>query len=449
MFDYSEQTWQRVSEITKFLKYGFAGATTALSILSLRYETTTKNEDANQRKKLTDAGRWYQLGVLVLAAVTIFSTALGDLAESRLASAADERHRSEMQQALDGQLNKGFKPILDGLSKEVETTSKELSDNLTKQSAQSGQEIQKQERSLRRQIDQSSGMIDKLDKSVAANASRASAAIIEMQSAVLEANLRVRNFKVEISIPPSKESFSRSYDERRSHQELNALTEQTCRLPSDTKGFTGHEEVCKFGTEQSKSWPATHRLAERLFVESGMLTTLHLNQYGLYIGVSASNCGLAFAAPDPIPCLSPIRMTTFERNGPNTSQVDVPFVVTAGEHDRQNGVLIIYNLYDPGGDLLNKKHLRALDLLIREPPLLAVCNTGYSPPPVTDRQIQEIESRLPEWIDLIIEEQQEDEQAGPEEGRVTGFTPWKTHKYTLRRSDPNVRSFCVDAYYVQ
>jgi hypothetical protein len=259
---------------------------------------------------------------------------------------------------------------------------------------------------------------------------------------------------VEISIPPGKQKSTNPDDAEKAERDLEELTKKACSKLADTPASAAYEATCKHLTEEQQRWPNTHWLAEELFVPR-MLTTVVLNQNGLDIRVSSTDCGQALPGPNqPIPCLSPITVYTYEQDDRgNTHQLNVPFRVHRGEYHQQNGVSIMYDSWDrQSGDLLKKKHVFAHDLQMREPPRLSVCNRGYSPSPITNSQIQEITKMLPESIGLIIdEEQQLNEQTGTASGQeqVTALTPWKTHKYILHRTDSTIYSFCMDTFYVQ
>lgn len=441
MFDLSEDKWKIISEVAQWLKYLFGGATTALSILSLRYETTVKADDPNQRKKLTGAGRWYQRGVLVLAAVTIVTTITSDVAATRLEKAAESRHQAELKSALDGQLNEGFKPILDKLASQVEDTSKQLNSSLAEQNKESTKKIVRQQESVQDSIKKSSLALDDLENDLELTAARTSSTLIEMQSSILEANRRVVDFHLGIAIAPGKQGSSTSYDWNVGRESLAANTKSACD--------NGDQAYCSFVAEVEHHWEATRTFAGKLYPGSGLRTSLFLELNGALLMFSVGDyLLLTSAAHTPSPYLGAITFSTVSHN----NGVSIPHRII---HEPNQPEDVVSIRYDSKDNMLATTQVLARDLLLKVPLRLSVCADDVGPNRISlsEDQIRKATESLPKSITLTFEENLASEGPGgpSEQNRAGPVNPWVTHLYTLYRGKPEADKFhyCVNSNYIQ
>jgi hypothetical protein len=200
----SEQGWTIVGHIATFLKYSFTAATTALSVVSLRHDTTYKSNEPNAIRELTRVGRYYMAGVIALAAISIATTIVGDVANSRLDRIKKEKAQAELNRVLQGQLDKqlqqGIKPVLHTLGEDVARQSKAVLQDLEQQAEASASKLQIAQGHLLAQTQQSSQKLTALDSGMEASAGL-SRELLDRQQRLAEASSQVTYLAAVVTVP--------------------------------------------------------------------------------------------------------------------------------------------------------------------------------------------------------------------------------------------------------
>lgn len=199
-----EQGWIIASHIATFLKYSFTAATTALSIVSLRHDTTYKSNEPSAVRELTPVGRSYMAGVIALAAISILTTVVGDVANSRLDQIKKEKAQAELDRVLQGQLDKqlqqGIKPVLQALGTDVARQTRSVLQDLEQQAEQSTAKLGVAQAHLLAQTQQSSQKLTALNNGMEASAGL-SRELLDRQQRLAEASSQVTYLSAVITVP--------------------------------------------------------------------------------------------------------------------------------------------------------------------------------------------------------------------------------------------------------
>ncbi|HEY0795146.1 MAG TPA: hypothetical protein VGD64_05145 [Acidisarcina sp.] len=306
--------------MAKSLKYVFAASTTLLSILSLRHDTTFKEDDQTKLKRLTPVGRWYQVGVLTLALTTILASIAEDKANRALTSLANRRADQKLQAALDGQLNSGIKPILQNLQEEVNKTSKSLNDGLRDESRRSSAQIQSSQRDVLGKTERSSeelsevagrieaskAQLGQMDAGLTQITIQTQARLIDMQKSLLEANFRVTSFIMDLSAADERKSAGRA-NWAETDAVISKREEAICKGQAPTYIGTDNSNVCNGIFRSNKTRRETHKFAELLYPDNGFTSLIQIGLSNLHVNLWAYDCaGLnqpAGSSHTPEPCL--------------------------------------------------------------------------------------------------------------------------------------------------
>lgn len=199
-----EQGWIVTSHIATWLKYSFTAATTALSVVSLRHDTTYKSNEPSAARELTPVGRSYMAGVIALAAISIVTTVVGDVANSRLDQIKKEKAQAELDRVLQGQLDKqlqqGIKPVLQALGIDVARQTRSVLQDLEQQAEQSSAKLGVAQTHLLAQTQQSSQKLTALNNGMEASAGL-SRELLDRQQRLSEASSQVTYLAAVVTVP--------------------------------------------------------------------------------------------------------------------------------------------------------------------------------------------------------------------------------------------------------
>jgi hypothetical protein len=199
----SDDIWPILSETARWLKYVFTAATTILSVISIRHETTYKSNDPLAPKELTPVGRVYMRGVVALATLTIATTIAGDIANNRVDDMKKKKARAESDQAikeqLDKQLDFGIRPIIKKLGDQVERKSVDVVRDLEAQGKESGDKLRVIQEGLLAKAQRSAEELSALNKGIEASASM-TRELSDKQQRLAEAKEQVAEFRITMTI---------------------------------------------------------------------------------------------------------------------------------------------------------------------------------------------------------------------------------------------------------
>jgi hypothetical protein len=323
----SEQGWKTIGTVATWLKYGFGAATTALSIVSLRYEVTRKTKVPNRPKPLTPMGRWYQSGVVLLAALTLAATIVGDRAQSH-ENDADKKKLNDFIAAENKALLDSLDPDIVAVREKVSKTTEGLKKDLLEESKTSTKIQQAQQRLLETTKQTSSQIADNLE---------------ETENSILDARLRVYEFLVELYPPkgppgaattgstknenqfdimdtnpqnltPDYRAWSQSLKDEAA--KVCAKTPQSSYVPNDPKN------QCDWVQRRNRYLFGTNELAKWLFLESDTHANiaLHFKGGSLYQGARDCTAVGTESHQFTIPCIRTILNLNNQEEGYNQSE---------------------------------------------------------------------------------------------------------------------------------
>jgi hypothetical protein len=315
----SPEAWQTLDTTTRWLKYAFAAATTLLSVVSLRHDTTYKGKNPTKAKDLTPVGRKYLAGVLSLGLLTVGTTILGDLADSKVAAFkerdAQRRLAAVFQGKLDEQLNTGLKPILGELERQVRDTSARLQHDLQADNQRSTEQISRAQADLVRETLQSSAQVQKLNDELVASASRTSGVIRDTQSAMLEANRSVPRFTLRVILPSTLKNLSgQTFDWAEAEQNLQASAHRSV-CPAGHVDYSVPRDDCDRLQRRNRGLGATHSFAQALYPGSGLELAINVFLRTLSFDLIDAQCSKLFPETVTQPCLKGTMQSWDESNG--------------------------------------------------------------------------------------------------------------------------------------
>lgn len=476
----SEQGWKAVDTVSSWLKYGFGAATTALSLVSLRYEVTRKTKDPSLRKPLTGVGRLYQSGVVLLATLTLAATIVGDR--------ADLHEKDADKQRLNDFIAAGNKKLLDSLDPDivavrdrVSKTTEGIKKDLLEEN-QTSTKIQQAQQDLLKATTTTSSQIAGLGDSVAKTSQRIANDLEETETSILDANLRVSWFVVDLYVPNKAPGADATGSIRNENQfdfletnpqnltpdyrawseSLNNEEAKTCattpssvvlRRPGSELIPNDPKNLCDSVERRNRYLFGTNELAKWLFFESGTSATLGLHLKGGGLDQSTWNCAVTSVgrAPMAIPC---IQTALFLNNHPEDFNDRDPLAPAVkwlypfALSDARNNILeeiqfdSTTGLSEDGLPLVRDLELTTIDI--------NVCSLGDPAKDETEKALEDrmlrYLSRMPATLTVKMHESVLDEKANGGSSPSRGNSDvYRTYEFV--RSSVERRLACSSAFY--